>query len=104
MLLIQNVLKYDKYIPARRAAALVLSDLLRGMPSLEEFRDFLMPIFRTLRDIKHNDSDLHVQIHATNGLECLKDKIKDALSVEIKLEKEISIFDVASKENSIRYK
>lgn len=104
MFLIQNILQCDTYLPARRAAALVLSDLLRGMSNLEEFQDFLLPIYRTLKHIKDNDSDLHVQIHATNGLECLKNKIKEALSKEIKIEKEISICDVRNNENSIRYK
>lgn len=104
MLLIQNVLQHDEYLPTRRAAALVLSDVLKGMSNLGEFQEFLLPIYRTLKFIEGNDSDLHIQIHAKNALACLNDKIKEELTCESKIEKEIRILDIKSNENSIRYK
>lgn len=103
MLLIQNTLQLDKYLPTRRAAALVLTDLLKGMQNLEQYQDFLLPIYRMLKNIAKNDPDLHMQIHAKNGLACLSDKIKEALTVDTKMEKEINIFDV-EKDESVKYK
>lgn len=104
MLLLQNTLQHDKNLLTRRAAALVLTDLLNGMQSLEQYQDFLLPIYRTLKSISENDPDLHMQIHARNGLECLKEKIKEALTPDVKMEKEIRILGVKNDENRIRYK
>lgn len=94
ILAVQNTLLYDKYLPTRRASALILADLLKGMQDLEQYQEFLLQIYRTLKDIADNDPDLHMQIHARNGLEHLKEKIKDALTPKIKMEKEINIFDI----------
>lgn len=94
MSLIENTLQCDKYLPTRRAAALVLTDLLNGMKNLEQYQDYLSKIYRTLRHIEQNDSDLHMQIHARNGLACLRDKIKEAFSNDGKMEKEIRILNV----------
>lgn len=91
---VQNTLLYDKYLPTRRASALILTDLLKGMQNLEQYQEFLLPIYRTLKDIADNDPDLHMQIHARNGLECLKENIKEALTPKTKMEKEINIFDI----------
>lgn len=104
ILLIQNTLLHDKYIATRRAAALVLTDLLRGMQSLEQYQEFLLPIYRNLKNIADHDPDLHMQIHARNGLECLKEKIKEALTMDVKMEKEIRIFDIKSANTSFLYK
>ncbi|XP_031619242.1 transport and Golgi organization protein 6 [Contarinia nasturtii] len=103
MILIQNTLQLDKYLPTRRAAALVLTDLLKGMQNLEQYQEFLLPIYRNLKSISKNDPDLHMQIHARNGLECLREKIKEAFTTETKMEKEIRIFDIKTDEN-VRYK
>lgn len=91
MALIQNTLQLDKYLPARRAATLILIDMLNGMNNLEQFQDHLLPIYRTLKHIEENDPDLHIQIHARNGLICLRDKIKEALTQDSKFEKKIQI-------------
>lgn len=98
MTLIQNTLQYDKYLPGRRAAAMVLTDLLNGMKNLEQYQDYLLQIYRMLKHIEQNDEDLHLQIHARNGLVCLRDKIKEAFTTDVKMEKEIRIFDVKNDE------
>lgn len=85
---------YDKYLPTRRASALILADLLKGMQNLEQYQEFLLPIYRTLKEIADNDPDVHMQIHARNGLECLKENVKDALKPKMKMEKDINIFDI----------
>lgn len=92
MLFIQNTLLYDKYLPAKRAASLILTDIITGINNLEQFQHFLLPIYRNLKHLAEQDPDLHVQIHARNGLACLKEKIKDALNSDLKMEKEIRIF------------
>lgn len=103
MLMIQNTLQHDKYLQTRRAAALVLTDLLAGMQNLEQYQDYLLPVYRNLKSIAETDPDLHMQIHAKNGLAILRDKIKEAFSVDEKMVKEIKIVDVANM-NPVRYK
>lgn len=104
MTLIQNTLRSDQYLPARRAAALVLTDLLNGMNNLEQFQDHLLPIYRTLKHIEGNDSDLHIQIHARNGLICLRDKIKEALTPDVKFEKKIQTMNVKCDDKPVLFK
>lgn len=104
MTLIQNTLQLDKYLPTRRAAALVLTDLLNGMNDLQQFQEFLLPIYRTLKHVAENDADLHVQVHARNGLACLKDKVKELFMAEQKLQKEIRVLDVKGDEKPILFK
>lgn len=102
MTAVQNTLLYDKYMPTRRASALILTDLLRGMENLEQYQDFLLSIYRNLKAIAEHDQDLHMRIHARNGLECLTAKIRSELTSESKMEKEINIFDF--KKTAERYK
>lgn len=104
MSLIQNTLQLDKYLPARRAAALVLTDLLNGMKNLEQFQDHLLQIYRTLKHIEENDPDLHIQIHARNGLICLRDKIKEALTPDVKFEKKIQISNAKCDDKPVLFK
>lgn len=104
ILQIQNILLHDEYQPMRRAATLVLTDLLRGMQRLEDFQEMLTPIYRILKNIAENDQDLHIQIHARDGLECLREKISEALNKEIIMEKEIRICDMKTADKFIRYK
>lgn len=91
---VQNTLLHDTYLPARRASALILTDLLKGMQNLEQYQDFLLPIYRNLKAIAYTDPDLQMQIHARNGLESLKEKIQVALIPEMNMEMEIKIFDI----------
>lgn len=104
MTLIQNTLQCDNYLPTRRSAALVLADILSGMNDLQQFQEFLLPIYRTLKHLAEHDADLHVQVHARNGLACLRDKVKELLSAEHKIEKEIRIFDVKRDDEPILFK
>lgn len=99
---IQNTLLHDEYLPMRRAAALVLTDLLKGIQRLEEYQEMLLPIYRILKNISESDQDVHIRIHARNGLECLREKVKEAFTKEMKMEKEFRIFDV--KKAEIQYK
>lgn len=104
MTMIQNTLQCDKYLPTRRAAALVLTDILNGMDDLQQFQEYLLPIYRTLKHLSENDTDLHVQVHAMNGLSRLKDKVKELFKTEPNMQKEIRILDVKSDEKPIFFK
>lgn len=97
-------MEHDEYVPARRAAALLLCDVLCSMKSLKEFEEYLLPMYRLLKEIAENDVDVNVRIHARNGLDHLKNKVIDAFNTSPKLEKEINIFGVKPHENSIRFK
>lgn len=104
MNVIQNTLEHDKYLPARRASAVLLTDLLNGMKSLEEYQNYLLPLYRLLKHISENDDDLKMQIHARNGLQILKDKVKESTNSSPKFEKEIKVFGVKSDANVVRFK
>lgn len=101
---IKHTLEHDDYVPARRASTLLLNDLLLGMNNLIDFQEHLLPIYRLLKQLADNDPDINVQIHARNGLELIKDKVKDAFNVSPKIEKKIRIRGVKSQENVITFK
>lgn len=92
--LVENTIEHDKYLPARRAATLVLSNILAGIPNLNDFDKCLLPIYRLLNRIAEHDDDRQVRIHAQNGLDQLKAKIKEFLTPELKMQKEIKIFGI----------
>lgn len=92
--LIENIIENDQYVPARRAAALILSNLLIGIPNLADFADCLLPIYRLLNRIVDSDTDRQMRIHSQNGLDQLKKKIKEFLTPELKMQKEIKIFGI----------
>lgn len=94
VLTLKMVLEQEAYVPARRAAALLLVDLLRGMESLIDFQEFLLPVYRLLKHICDTEEDEKTRVHATAGLECLKEKIKDALTPVERLEKEIKVLGI----------
>lgn len=104
MALIQHAIEFDEYLPAKRASALVLTDILQGMTSLEQYQDYLLPVYRLLKRVAENNSDLQMQIHARNGQQVLRDKVKEAFNSEPKMEKEIKIFDVKCDDPVIRFK
>lgn len=101
---IRHTLEHDEYVPARRASAMLLCDVLCSMKSLNEFEEFLLPMYRLLKEIAENDLDVNVRIHARNGLDHLKNNVIDAFNTSPKLQKEIDIFGVKPQENSIRFK
>lgn len=104
MAVIRHTLEHDEYVPSRRASAMLLCDVLSSMKNLTEFEAYLLPMYRLLKEIVESDPDVNVRIHARNGLDHLKNKVKDAFNTSPKLEKEINIFGVKPEGNSIRFK
>lgn len=100
MLLIENIARHDEYLPARRASIMVLSKLLLGIDNLMDFQDYLLPIYRMLKEVIKNETDETSLTHAALALECLQQKIKEALlpADEMKLQKEIKILGINDRE------
>lgn len=64
------------------------------MPNLVDFAECLLPIYRLLSRIVDVDADRQVRVHAQNGLNQLKIKIKQLLTPNMKMQKEIRIFGI----------
>ncbi|CAD7000319.1 unnamed protein product [Ceratitis capitata] len=98
--LIDCELSTGKYLPAKRAATLVLSELLEGIDNLVDFEDMLLPIYRVLKVIEADENtDSRMRQHAANGLKALTEKCKKFLFPEMQLQKEIRIFGINEASN-----
>lgn len=71
---------------------MVLSQTLSGLENLMDFQDYLVPIYRLLKNVLLHETDPQTTIHAQIGLEHLNKKTKEFLQPEIRVEKEIKIF------------
>lgn len=103
---LEIIIKSDEYLPSKRAATLVLSQILAGLPNLMDFQDFLLPIYHLLKDILANDDDPQTKLHAGVALDHLNAKTKDFLNPEVKVAKEIkiSLDENPSKISEIKFK
>lgn len=99
---LKMVLEHDPYLPSRRSAALLLSNLLSGMNNLIDFQECLLPVYRLLKYICNNDEDEKTRIHANTGLTILHDKIKEALKPREGMQKEIKILGVELERDRIK--
>ena len=90
-LLLESIVKTDNYLPSKRAAVFVLSQILLGIDNLIDFQDYLLPIYRLFKEVMSQENDAQTRIHAELGLDTLKVKTKQLLLPERKLEKEIKI-------------
>ncbi|XP_055545906.1 transport and Golgi organization protein 6 [Wyeomyia smithii] len=96
-LLIKSVIETDRYLPARRAAILVLSQLMEGMDNLLTFQDYLLAVYRFLKLIIQTEQDDVTRLQAAVALDHLKAKTNEFLDVTNQtgqLEKEIRIFGI----------
>ncbi|XP_037823687.1 transport and Golgi organization protein 6 [Lucilia sericata] len=76
--LIDCELSTGKYLPAKRAAVMVLSDLLSGMDNLFDYEEMLLPIYRLLKYLVNSEqNDEKIRLHASNGLKCLSEKCQE---------------------------
>uniref|UniRef100_A0A1I8NTW4 RNA polymerase II assembly factor Rtp1 C-terminal domain-containing protein n=2 Tax=Stomoxys calcitrans TaxID=35570 RepID=A0A1I8NTW4_STOCA len=99
--LINCELSTGKYMPAKRAAVMVLSDLLAAMDNLLDYQDMLLPIYRLLKLLASTESaDEKIRLHAAIGLENLSVKCKELLTAigQPQLQKEIKITGIKDKE------
>lgn len=95
--LVDAELSSGRYLPAKRGALLVLSELLAGMESLFDYQEMLLPIYRLLRAIEAAEScDPQMRQHAANGLKTLNEKCRQLLNTESveKLQHEIKVLGI----------
>uniref|UniRef100_A0A182NE51 RNA polymerase II assembly factor Rtp1 C-terminal domain-containing protein n=1 Tax=Anopheles dirus TaxID=7168 RepID=A0A182NE51_9DIPT len=78
---IQSIVTTDGYLPARRAAILVLSQLLEGIDGLMDFQEYLLLIYRFLKHVIATDRDDVTKLQAAVALDHLKAKTKDFLQI-----------------------
>lgn len=106
MILINSVILNDKYLPARRAATMVLSQLVCGIDNLTDYQECLLPVYRTLKHVlSASDVDRSIGIHANIAIDHLQQQIKQFLQPNDRAQKEIKIFgfkdDNSKKKGSI---
>lgn len=101
LILIESIILNDKFLPARRAAVMTLSQLLDGIENLIDFQDYLLPIYRALKHVLNIESDETTILQASLGLDMLSRKTKEMLIPNEKLEKEIKIFGIKDEEKEI---
>ncbi|KAG5675781.1 hypothetical protein PVAND_005655 [Polypedilum vanderplanki] len=85
------IIRCDEYLPSKRAATMVLSNILAGMPNLISFQEFLLSIYHLLKNILATENDEQTKLHAQIGLEHLNEKTKEFLNPQLNLQKEIKI-------------
>uniref|UniRef100_A0A182TVF2 RNA polymerase II assembly factor Rtp1 C-terminal domain-containing protein n=1 Tax=Anopheles melas TaxID=34690 RepID=A0A182TVF2_9DIPT len=78
---IKSIVETDNYLPAKRAAILVLSQLLEGIEGLMDFQEYLLLIYRFLKHIIATDKDDVTKLQAAVALDHLKAKTKDFLQI-----------------------
>ncbi|GAB0097099.1 hypothetical protein DMENIID0001_126970 [Sergentomyia squamirostris] len=99
---IHGILETDTYAPSRRAATLILCQLLQGMENLLDFQEHLLPTYRLLKQIKERELDDPCRVHAENGLKILNEKVKQSLNPTESLEKEIKIFGIKDQKEPLK--
>ncbi|KAH8258559.1 hypothetical protein KR038_006513 [Drosophila bunnanda] len=97
--LVNSELTSGHYVPAKRAAVLVLAELLNGMDNLLDYQEMLLPIYRLLRAIEAEEfCDPQMRQHAANGLQILNEKcrllIQTSLEEQQSLQKQIKVLGI----------
>lgn len=102
---LEIIIKTDNYLPSKRAAAMVLTQILAGLPNIMDFQDYLLPLYRLMKDILAMESDPQTKLHAQIAMEYLNTKTKDFLNPILKMEKDVNIcLDDPNKLKEIKYK
>uniref|UniRef100_A0A8D8NJL3 Transport and Golgi organization protein 6 n=1 Tax=Culex pipiens TaxID=7175 RepID=A0A8D8NJL3_CULPI len=105
-LVIKCTIETDQYLPARRAAILVLAQLLEGIDNLLTLEDYLLLVYRFLKHVISTEVDDITRLQAAVALDHLNARTKEFLSAAQtgKLEKEIRIFGIKEEEAERRRK
>ncbi|XP_037708237.1 transport and Golgi organization protein 6 [Drosophila subpulchrella] len=96
--LVNSELSTGSFVPAKRAAVLVLAELLNGMENLLDYQDMLLPIYRLFRAIETEEScDPQMRQHAANGLKTLNEKCRKLIQSSLEensLQKQIKVLGI----------
>ncbi|XP_058826344.1 transport and Golgi organization protein 6 [Topomyia yanbarensis] len=96
-LVIKSAIETDHYLPVRRAAILILSQLIEGIDNLLAFQDYLLLVYRFLKFVVATEQDGVTRLQAAVALDHLTAKTTEFLSASTatdRLEKEIRIFGI----------
>lgn len=102
--IIKQTLDTDQYLPTRRAAVMVLSQVLEGMNNIIDNQEFLLPVYRCLKNILLTETDEVTRVHAALSLETIKKLVKEFLNPEQRSEFEIRVSGIAQKKNTMEIK
>ncbi|KAH8352999.1 hypothetical protein KR084_008026 [Drosophila pseudotakahashii] len=104
--LVNSELTTGDFVPSKRAAVLVLAELLNGMENLLDYQEMLLPIYRLLRAIDSEEScDPQMRQHAANGLKILNEKCKMLIQSSVEensLKKQIKVLGIKDEVSSQR--
>lgn len=93
---VNAIIETDKSIEPRRAAVTVFRQLLHGLEAetIVFLKDDILPIYRTLKSIYHNDKDDIMRLQAQLALEELNENMKNFVFPKLQLndEKKVIIF------------
>ncbi|XP_017060969.1 transport and Golgi organization protein 6 isoform X2 [Drosophila ficusphila] len=96
--LVNSELTTGDYVPAKRAAVLVLAELLNGMENLLDYQEMLLPIYRLLKAIEAEEScDSQMRQHAANGLKILNEKCRQLIQSSLQektFQKQIKVLGI----------
>ena len=95
-----NIMDTEKYLPVKRAAIFVITQLLAGIDDLIQFQEYLLPIYRILKFTWENAEDEVMRTHSSNGLKSLNEKCLNFLFPEKGIEHQIQI---TSPNNTIKF-
>uniref|UniRef100_A0A182IRL2 RNA polymerase II assembly factor Rtp1 C-terminal domain-containing protein n=1 Tax=Anopheles atroparvus TaxID=41427 RepID=A0A182IRL2_ANOAO len=77
-----KIMEADKYVPARRASILVLSQLIQGIEGLMDLQEYLLSIYRLLKHVIATDKDDVTKLQAALALDYLKSKAVDFFTMD----------------------
>lgn len=76
----QQIIVHDAHVTCRRAAVMLLAQLLGGFDDLKQFEEMLVPVYRAFRWVQQHESDETTLVHARLGLDQLKTKVTEFLT------------------------
>lgn len=81
------IIATDKSVEARRGGVTVIRQLFVGLDSemIAFLKDDILPIYRTLKQIYHNDKDDVMRLQAQLALEELNENMKKILFPQVQL-------------------
>ncbi|CAH2067077.1 unnamed protein product, partial [Iphiclides podalirius] len=93
-----SIIEADKAVECRRAAVMVISNLLKGLgkETLVQLKENLLPLYKTLNKLYKDENEDHVvRLHAQIALEELNDVVRQFLFPKLSMEMPITLSEGA---------